>query len=245
VWGVVSGAEVAGLLSWVSTKVLGQYDLAPQGTPRLLLVAPNIMAAERELEVDPRDFRLWVCMHEETHRVQFTAVPWLRHHIIDSARSLSTSMVPTPAELNDRLGALVAGLPAVLRGQTDITTLLANPQQRAQLAQLTAVMSLLEGHADVVMDEVGPEVIPSVADIRAKFTERRQGAGLVDVLLRRLLGMEAKMRQYRDGAVFVRAVIDRVGVDGFNQVWTGPDTLPQASEIADPDAWVARVHHER
>jgi len=242
VGGVVSGAEVAGLLSWVSTKVLGQYDLAPEGTPRLLLVAPNIMTAERELEVDRRDFRLWVCMHEETHRVQFSAVPWLRGHIIDSARSLSTSMVPTPSELNERLGALVTGLPAVLRGQTDITTLLANEQQRAQLAQITAVMSLLEGHADVVMDEVGPQVIPSVAEIRAKFTERRQGAGLVDVLLRRLLGMEAKMRQYRDGALFVRAVIDRVGVEGFNEVWSGPDTLPRAAEIADPGAWVSRVH---
>jgi coenzyme F420 biosynthesis associated uncharacterized protein len=242
VGGVLSGAEVAGLLSWVSTKVLGQYDLAPQGTPRLLLVAPNIMTAERELEVDPRDFRLWVCMHEETHRVQFTAVPWLRRHLIDSARSLSTAMVPTPAELNERLGTLVTGLPSVLRGQTDITTLLASPEQREQLAQLTAVMSLLEGHADVVMDEVGPQVIPSVEEIRAKFTQRRQGAGMVDVLLRRLLGMEAKMRQYRDGAVFVRAVIDRVGVEGFNRVWGGPDTLPLAAEIPDPDAWVARVH---
>jgi len=239
---VVSGAEVAGLLSWVSTKVLGQYDLAPAGTPRLLLVAPNIMAAERELGVDQRDFRLWVCMHEETHRVQFTAVPWLRQHIIDSAQALSTSMVPTPSELSERLGALITGLPAVLRGQTDITTLLADEEQRAALAQVTAVMSLLEGHADVVMDEVGPQVIPSVAEIRAKFTERRQGAGLVDVLLRRLLGMEAKMRQYRDGAVFVRAVTERVGRDGFNQVWSGPETLPRAAEIADPDAWVARVH---
>ncbi|HKJ12916.1 MAG TPA: zinc-dependent metalloprotease [Ornithinimicrobium sp.] len=242
VGGVVSGAEVAGLLSWVSTKVLGQYDLAPAGVPRLLLVAPNIMAAERELEVDRRDFRLWVCLHEETHRVQFTAVPWLRQHIIDSARSLSTSMAPTPSELGERMGALVTGLPSVLRGETDITTLLANQEQRAELARITAVMSLLEGHADVVMDDVGPQVIPSVAEIRAKFTERRAGAGVVDVLLRRLLGMEAKMRQYRDGAVFVRAVIDRVGIEGFNQVWSDPEALPRAAEIADPAAWVARVH---
>jgi putative hydrolase len=103
-------------------------------------------------------------------------------------------------------------------------------------------MSLLEGHADVVMDDVGPAHIPTVAAIRAKFTTRRKGAGSADRLLRRLLGLEAKMRQYHDGAVFVRAVQEKVGVDGFNAVWTSPETLPQPQEIADPLAWVRRVH---
>ena len=238
----VTGTEVAGVLSWISTKVLGQYDLAPQGTPRLLFVAPNVLGAERELEVDPTDFRLWVAMHEETHRVQFTAVPWLREHVIDRARSIGAEMMPEPDQMGQRLGEIVSALPGVLRGETDITQVLATPQQRERLAEVTAVMSLLEGHADVVMDEVGPSVIPSVADIRRRFDRRRKGAGNVDKMLRRLLGMEAKMRQYRDGAVFVRAVTDRVGVDGFNQVWTSPETLPLPTEIADPDAWVARVH---
>lgn len=240
--GVLTGTEVAGLLSWVSTKVLGQYDLAPGGTPRLLLVAPNILQAERELEVTPSDFRLWVCLHEETHRVQFTAVPWLREHIIGEARSLGNGMVPDGPAAAERLQALVRGLPAVLRGERDITDLLASEEQRGRIAALTAVMSLLEGHADVVMDEVGPEVIPSVATIRERFTQRRKGAGTVDVLLRRLLGLEAKMRQYRDGAAFVRAVTEQVGTDGFNRVWTSPETLPRATEITDPAAWVQRVH---
>ncbi len=238
----VTGTEVAGVLSWISTKVLGQYDLAPQGTPRLLFVAPNVLAVERELEVDPTDFRLWVAMHEETHRVQFTAVPWLREHVVDRARSIGAEMMPEPDRMGQRLGEIVSALPGVLRGETDITQVLATPEQRERLAEVTAVMSLLEGHADVVMDEVGPSVIPSVADIRRRFDRRRKGAGNVDKMLRRLLGMEAKMRQYRDGAVFVRAVTDRVGVDGFNQVWTSPETLPRPTEIADPQAWVARVH---
>ncbi|AXH97165.1 zinc-dependent metalloprotease [Ornithinimicrobium avium] len=238
----ITGTEVAGILSWISTKVLGQYDLAPQGTPRLLFVAPNILSAERELEVDPSDFRLWVAVHEETHRVQFTAVPWLRQHVIDSARSIGSEMVPEPDRMGQRLGEIVSALPGVLRGETDITQVLATPEQRERLAEVTAVMSLLEGHADVVMDEVGPSVIPSVAEIRRKFQRRRKGAGNVDKMLRRLLGMEAKMRQYRDGAVFVRAVTDQVGVDGFNQVWSSPQTLPRPAEIADPAAWVARVH---
>ena len=105
---------------------------------------------------------------------------------------------------------------------------------RARLAEVTAVMSLLEGHADVVMDEVGPQIIPSVAHIRSKFNERRKGVGAFDRMLRRLLGLEAKMRQYRDGAVFVRSVVDQVGMDGFNRVWESPETLPKPTEIETP-----------
>ncbi|WP_298749054.1 zinc-dependent metalloprotease [uncultured Serinicoccus sp.] len=238
----VTGTEVAGLLSWISTKVLGQYDLSPQGTPSLMFVAPNILAAERELGVDPGDFRLWVAMHEETHRVQFTAVPWLREHLIERARSMGTRIMPEPEDLGQRLREIAAALPGVVRGEVDITQVVATPEQREKLAEVTAVMSLLEGHADVVMDEVGPSVIPSVAEIRRRFTQRRKGAGNIDTLLRRLLGMEAKMRQYKDGAIFVRAVQDQVGVEGFNHVWTSPETLPRPTEIADPQAWVARVH---
>lgn len=240
--GAITGTEVAGLLAWVSTKVLGQYDLAPQGNPRLLLVAPNVMTVERELEVDSSDFRLWVCLHEETHRVQFTAVPWLREHLIGAARDLGTNLVPDAEQMGQRLQQIVSALPGVVRGETDITQVIATPEQRDKLARVTAVMSLLEGHADVIMDDVGPQVIPSVATIRARFTERRKGAGSVDKVLRRLLGMEAKMRQYRDGATFVRGVVDQVGTDGFNAVWASPDTLPLPTEIADPSAWVRRVH---
>lgn len=238
----VTGTEVAGILSWVSTKVLGQYDLAPQGTPRLMFVAPNILAAERELKVDPTDFRLWVALHEETHRVQFTAVPWLREHLIAEARSIGSQVLPEPEHLGRRMSEIASKLPGVLRGEEDITQVLATPEQRARLAEVTAVMSLLEGHADVIMDEVGPSVIPTVKDIRRKFTQRRKGAGNVDKMLRRLLGMEAKMRQYHDGAIFVRAVIDAVGMDGFNAVWSSADALPRATEIPDPQAWVERVH---
>jgi coenzyme F420 biosynthesis associated uncharacterized protein len=123
-----------------------------------------------------------------------------------------------------------------------IGQLFATPEQKAQIAELTAVMSLLEGHADVVMDSVGPQVIPSVGEIRRKFDERRSSSVGIDRLLRKLLGLEAKMRQYRDGAVFVRAVTDQVGRDGFNAVWSSPETLPRAAEILDPGAWVRRVH---
>jgi coenzyme F420 biosynthesis associated uncharacterized protein len=243
VGGKVTGGEAGALLAFMASKVLGQYDLAPGGTPRLLLVAPNLVHVERELGVDPEDFRLWVCMHEETHRVQFTAVPWLREHMIERARSLASEMAPDPEKLPDTISRIAKQLPDALKsGGAGLTELIATPEQREKLAQMTAVMSLLEGHADVVMDEVGPQVIPSVAEIRAKFNERRKGVGAFDRLLRRLLGLEAKMRQYRDGAVFVRSVVDEVGMDGFNRIWTSPETLPLPREIEEPSAWVARVH---
>jgi coenzyme F420 biosynthesis associated uncharacterized protein len=239
----VTGGEAGALMAFLASKVLGQYDLAPNGSPRLLLVAPNILHTETELSVDPHDFRLWVALHEETHRVQFTAVPWLRTHLVDSARELSQGLAPDPEELGAKLQQVARNLPEALRsGGGGLTDLFATPEQRAQIGRVTAVMSLLEGHADVVMDDVGPRVIPSVAEIRAKFQQRRLGAGTVDRLLRRLLGLEAKMRQYRDGAVFVRAVTDTVGVDGFNAVWTSPETLPLPEEIQRPDVWVRRVH---
>jgi coenzyme F420 biosynthesis associated uncharacterized protein len=133
----------------------------------------------------------------------------------------------------------------VVRGESSGTSLLdalQTPEQRRRLAAITAVMSLLEGHADVVMDDVGPQVVPSVATIRDRFSKRRAGRGAIDQLLRRLLGLDAKARQYADGARFVRGVVERVGMTGFNEVWTSPQTLPLPAEIADPAAWVRRVH---
>ncbi|HET7306096.1 MAG TPA: zinc-dependent metalloprotease [Segeticoccus sp.] len=243
VGGKVTGGETGALMAFLAGKVLGQYDIAPQGDPRLLLVAPNVMQTERELDVVPRDFRLWVCLHEETHRVQFSAVPWLREHVIDSARHLSLDLVPDVEQLPARLQQIARSVPDVMRGTGNgLVDLFATPEQRDELARLTAVMSLLEGHADVVMDDVGPEVIPTVAQIRARFQVRRRGRGSVDRVLRRLLGLDAKMRQYRDGARFVREVTERVGVDGFNAVWTSPETLPLPTEIEQPGDWVARVH---
>jgi len=239
----VTGVEVGGLLGFLSGKVLGQFDPFHDPAGRLLLVAPNIVQVERELGVDPHDFRLWVCLHEETHRVQFTAVPWMRDHLHSLVGRLAETM-DSQQLLEDGLGRITEALKNRGRsegGSGSLMEMLSTPEQRAVLDDVTGVMSLLEGHADVVMDDVGPGVIPSVAQIRERFTERRKGAGSLDRLLRRLLGMEAKMAQYRDGAVFVRQVVDKVGMDEFNAVFAGPENLPGKAEIADPDAWVARV----
>jgi len=242
----VTGAEVGSLLGFLSSRVLGQFDPFGDAPGRLLLVAPNVVQTELELGVTPDDFRLWVCLHEETHRVQFTANPWLAEHVMALVRALVSDLMAEPSQLVDRFTAALRGLPDLLRtggnGGAVLLEAIQTPQQRDQLAEITAVMSLLEGHADVVMDAVGPAVVPSVDAIRTRFSRRRAGRSGVDRVLRRLLGLEAKMRQYADGARFVREVQDAVGVAGFNQVWTSPQTLPRATEIADPAAWVARVH---
>ncbi len=235
----VTGAEVGGLLGFLAGKVLGQFDPFHEPYGRLLLVAPNIVHVERELEVDPHDFRLWVCLHEETHRVQFTAVPWMREHLFSEIRSISDTLEPSSL-LDGGLERISEAIKAGRNGGS-IVEMFSSPEQRAVIDRVTGMMSLLEGHADVVMDDVGPTVIPSVAKIRRKFTRRRQGVGTLDRVLRRLLGLEAKMAQYRDGAQFVRAVVDRVGMDEFNAVWAGPENLPGKDELSDPDGWVRRV----
>ena len=254
----LTGVQTGSLLAFLATKVLGQYELFPpygvalEDRPgRLLLVAPNIVAAEREMEVDPHDFRLWVCLHEETHRVQFGAVPWLRGHLMSEIEAFVAATDVDAAALADRLKAAAAAAYGAVREGFDpdststagsLVEAVQTPAQREVLDRITALMSLLEGHADFVMDGVGPSVIPSVADIRAKFQTRRKDVTRMEAVIRRLLGVEAKLRQYRDGERFVRGVVDRVGMDGFNRVWTDASTLPIRAEIADPAAWVTRVH---
>ncbi|MCX5255422.1 MULTISPECIES: zinc-dependent metalloprotease [Streptomyces] len=262
VGGKVTGVELGMLLSFLSSRVLGQYEtFAPatrelpageNGGGRLLLVAPNIVHVERELDVQPHDFRLWVCLHEETHRTQFTAVPWLRDHLEGEIQSFLGETEVDPMTVLERIReaaqSLAGGRP---EGEEDddggrsLVEIVQTPAQREILGRLTAVMSLLEGHADFVMDGVGPAVVPSVAEIREKFQQRRaKGASRLDMALRKLLGLDAKLRQYRDGERFVRAVVDQVGMDGFNRVWTSPNTLPTKTEIAKPADWVARVHRK-
>uniref|UniRef100_UPI003D747471 zinc-dependent metalloprotease n=1 Tax=Streptomyces wuyuanensis TaxID=1196353 RepID=UPI003D747471 len=258
VGGKVTGVELGMLLSFLASRVLGQYETfapptrelpgAPGSGGRLLLVAPNIVHVERELDVDPHDFRLWVSLHEETHRTQFTAVPWLRDHLEGEIQAFLAETDVDPMTVLERLReaaqTLAGGRP---EGEEDegrsLVEIVQSPEQREILGRLTAVMSLLEGHADFVMDGVGPQVVPSVGEIREKFQQRRaRGASRLDLALRKLLGLDAKLRQYRDGERFVRAVVEEVGTDGFNRVWTSPNTLPTKAEIAKPADWIARVH---
>jgi coenzyme F420 biosynthesis associated uncharacterized protein len=241
-------AQVGGVLALLAGRVLGQFD--PFGSPagqagRLLLVAPNVLQVERELHVDPSDFRLWVSLHEQTHALQFAAAPWLAPHLRHRATSLLEELTANGSSFVASPGEVLAGLVRAIGAKDGSVLDVLPPAQREAFEEVSAVMALLEGHADVAMDEVGPSVVPSVAEIRRRFEERRDeqaSAGGMDRLLRRLLGLDAKLAQYRDGARFVRAVRDEVGTPGLNAVFAAPDNLPSRREIADPRAWVRRVH---
>ncbi|MBN9609646.1 MAG: coenzyme F420 biosynthesis-associated protein [Actinobacteria bacterium 69-20] len=248
-----AGSQVGILLGYLSGRVLGQYDpVGGQREPsehsgRLLLVAPNVVKVEREIGAAPADFRLWVCLHESTHRLQFTAVPWMA----DYFRSLVAdyaSVAPTDsAEVLRRIGSVITGRGDTAReapGTVGDSWLrrIQTPEQQRVFDSVMALMTLLEGHADYVMDAVGPAVVPSVDEIRAAFTERRRkGRGPLDRMIRSLLGMDAKLAQYARGAAFVRVVVERVGMARFNEVFTSPDTLPTVREIDDAPAWIGRV----
>jgi coenzyme F420 biosynthesis associated uncharacterized protein len=251
----VAGAQIGVLLGYLSGKVLGQFDplAGPAGEPgRLVLVAPNVIKVERELEVHPADFRLWVCLHESTHRLQFTAVPWMTDYFRELVADFAEATPTEPGELLTRAVAAVRGraVPGDAAGpgsgpgrRPSWVEAVQTPEQRAVFDRLLALMTLLEGHADFVMDAVGPGVVPTVAAIRSRFSRRRQRThGPIDRLIRALLGMDAKLAQYVKGAAFTRKVVATVGMDGFNAVWTSADTLPTRSEIEDPAAWVRRVH---
>ncbi|MEV1294254.1 zinc-dependent metalloprotease [Pseudonocardia sp. NPDC049635] len=240
-----SGVQLGALLAYLGARVLGQYDPfgGPDGGGRLMVVAPNVHAATATLGVDGEQFGLWVCLHEATHRLQFTAVPWLRDHFAGLVAELLSLQEPDTATLT-RLPEAIRSLRGEDGGKGDVLALvelLQGPEQRAVLDRLLALSTLLEGHADHVMDAVGPDVVPDVAVIRRRFTERRRGGGLVDRLLRTLLGVEAKMRQYAVGAAFCREVEAAVGMDGLNRVWESPQTLPSRAELAEPQAWLRRL----
>lgn len=247
-----AGVQAGVVLAYLGGKVLGQFD--PYGesgvegqSGRLLLVAPNIVAAQQSLGVPVDDFLMWVCLHESTHRLQFNAVPWLREHFAAGLGRLLSQMEGGTAELLTRLPNVVREARTARRadsspGVLGVLELLQSPEQRAALDRIIAISTLLEGHADHVMDAVGPQVVPSVGTIRQRFTERRNGGGLLDRILRSLLGVDAKIRQYAQGAAFTEHVVDRVGMSGFNAVWAHPDNLPTRAEITNPATWIHRVH---
>jgi coenzyme F420 biosynthesis associated uncharacterized protein len=250
----VTGMQAGLILAYLASRVLGQYELflppdetradgeAPAG--RLTLVAPNIVMVERELGVDSHDFRRWVCLHEETHRTQFTAVPWLRGYVQEQMTEFLLASDLDPAAILKRLRSAADAVAGAVRGADDSESLIEaiqTPQQREILDRLTAVMTLVEGHGDYVMDAVGPQVVPSVAQIRERFNARRGTAGRMERAIRRILGIDLKMKQYAQGSKFVREVVDQAGMDTFNRIWTSPQALPTRDELAAPRAWIDRV----
>lgn len=238
--GYLRGAGIGAALGLIGSRILGQYD-AFGPDPALYLVAPSIMAVERQLKVNPTDFRMWVVLHEQTHRVHFANAHWLRDHLIEQMHTIVADVdEPFWSDLGRRLEQVrrdrADDRPASLR----LVNALSSPGTVAAMDEVTAAMSLLEGHADVMMDRAGKKAIGSVATIRRRFDARRARGGLF-ALINKLLGMDAKLAQYADGAKFCRHVIKVGGPDLLNQSFVGPQNLPSLAELLDPKKWCARM----
>ena len=245
--------EVGAMLGWMSTRVLGQYDLlvieneeAPleeDGQDVVYYVAPNIAALEWRHGFPPDEFRLWIALHEVTHRAQFTGVAWLREHFLSlvdqSLNSVSTDPKAFATAMSQIAAARREGRNPFAEG--GIAVLVASPEQREVLDRIMGMMSLLEGHGDVTMDRAGAEHLSEIPRFRSVISHRRSQMGPLARLMRQMMGIEAKMNQYAAGERFIAAVEEAGGTEFLDKAWEGPECLPSMAEIRDPGLWIDRV----
>ena len=250
--GKVAGAELGALLGWMSTRVLGQYDLLvleeenPEDQDLVYYVGPNILALEKRQSFPPREFRLWVALHEVTHRTQFTGVTWLRPYFLGLVEHLVDETDTDPSRLFTAVGRIAEGVRTRTNPLDDggIAALFATPDQRATMDKVGGLMSLLEGHGDVVMDRAALDLVPSAPRFARVLRARRQEMNLAAKLLQRLIGLEAKLAQYQQGEAFIAAVEAVGGPDLLNRAFERPEMLPSMGEIREPSVWIRRVATE-
>jgi coenzyme F420 biosynthesis associated uncharacterized protein len=248
----LSAIEVGTMLGWMATRVLGPYDALLFDEENegdvVYYVGPNVLALEKRFGFPPREFRLWLALHEVTHRVQFTGVPWMH----DYFRGLVDSTINV-ADIDPKrfLDALRRSVEAVRDGRNPLdegglVALLAGPEQYETLQKTQGLMSLLEGHGDVTMDRAGRDRLPSAPRFSATLHERRnQRQPAIAKFVQQLVGLDAKMKQYEAGERFIEAVEAAGGPELMARVWEGPELLPTLSEIRDPATWIARVDSVR
>jgi coenzyme F420 biosynthesis associated uncharacterized protein len=237
----VLGWQIGGLLGYVSRRVLGQFDIfvPPDDDGVIYFVGPNLVEVERAFGLSQRDFRMWVAIHEVTHRVQFAVAPWLRAEIRGMVDRYLDTVSLEPKDVLDQLARAVEGLRPGESGPGGILRLL-TPEQRPLFERTQAMMSLLEGHASYVMNQVAADVVDDLPRLRAALAKRRAVGGL-EKRLQHAIGFDQKVAQYDVGERFVGHVVDRAGMGAFNLVWAGPENLPAPDEIGDPDRWIARI----
>lgn len=243
-----TGAQMGVVLGWLSTRVLGQYDLllteeAADEQDLVYFVGPNIVALERQHGFEPREFRLWLALHEVTHRCQFTAIPWMRDYFVSLVDEGIGSMEPDPTRLPAAIKRMAEQIRAGRNPLDDngALGLVATPEQLEGLHRIQALMSLLEGHGDVTMDRAGAADIPSAARFAEVLRQRRKQAHGLSRLLQQLIGIEAKLRQYEEGERFIAAVEALGGPALLDNAWRGPQWLPSLEEIREPSIWITRV----
>jgi coenzyme F420 biosynthesis associated uncharacterized protein len=247
--GLVMTTEVAVVLGYLAQRVLGQYELvmldegADVSPPRLLFVLPNLGQAVQAFDAQEEEFMTWVTLHEVTHAVQFSGVPWLHGHVAGLVRELLRSAelrmgaerklrIPRRTELR-RVGR------ALRHG--DLISIFTNSAERETLDRVQAVMAVIEGHAEHVMDAVAPDLIPSLPTLRAALNRRRRSQSGLSRLLAKLLGLELKLRQYEQGKHFCDTIVEQAGTGALTEVFSGPAALPTMVELRDPHSWLRRV----
>ena len=246
--GAAIGAQIGLLLGYLSQKVLGQYDLLPGSEDdtagKLYFVGPNVVEMERRFDAPPRDFRLWIALHEVTHRTQFTGVPWLRNRV----RGYIDRSVETLDLDPQRVRAIIdRGKELLRRGPSAWTAasfldLVLTDEQRSMLQEVQALMSVVEGHGMFVMNRVGEREIPNFESLRSIIGARRRQVRGAERAFQRAIGIEMKLEQYTVGERFCVAVAERAGDDAVNKVWEGGgENVPTLEEMGDPDRWLARV----
>ncbi len=244
-----TGAELGALLGWMSTRVLGQYDMliveeeGPHDQDLVYYVGPNVLALEKRFAFPPREFRLWLALHEVTHRVQFTGIPWLRPYFLSLVDKTLDAVDPDPKRFLYALRRLLDGVRGGQNPLDDggLLALLATPEQQEVLQQVSGLMSLLEGHGDVTMDRAGADRIPNAARFSRVLRQRRHNLSPAARVLQRLVGLEAKMNQYEQGERFIAAVEVVGGPSLLLRAFDGPESLPTLAEIRAPDRWIERV----
>jgi coenzyme F420 biosynthesis associated uncharacterized protein len=244
-----AATEIGALLGWMATRVLGQYDLlivedeAPDDQDLVYYVGPNVLALEKRYGFPPREFRLWLALHEVTHRAQFTGIPWLRPHFLSLVNQTLDAVDPDPKRFLDALARVIEDLRSGHNplDEGGLATLLATPDQRDLFGRIGGMMSLLEGHGDVTMDRAGEGHVPSAARFSRALRERRRQGGSAAKMLQKVMGIDAKLKQYAQGESFIAYIERHGGPQALDAAWRGPEWLPTLAEIRAPQEWLDRV----
>lgn len=242
------GVQIGGLLGYLAQRVLGQYDLsllsAEATGGSLYFVEPNIARVQQQLGLSDEDFRLWITLHEMTHAFEFEAYPWVRTYFRELLEQnfalVSGQMLSSGNSLIDMLMRLLQGIGS---GQHWIETVL-TPEQRAVFDRIQALMSLIEGYGNHVMNAVGRRLLPSFNQIEQQIAQRQRQRTMLDQMVFRLTGLDLKLAQYQQGEAFVNAVVAARGVQFASRVWERPENMPSMDEIRNPGQWIVRMDRQ-
>ena len=241
----VMSVQTGVLLGVLARKVLGQYDLSllapePSGGA-LYFVEPNIEAVQRSLGLNSHDFRLWIALHETTHAYEFEAYPWVREHFNGLLRRFFDTVNEQLLNMNGGFGALLSRIIENMNQGQHWMEALQTPVQREIFNELQALMSLVEGYSNHIMNAIGRQILPNFDEIEQRVEQRKGSRSLAEQLFNRVTGMDLKLAQYQQGQHFVDTVVQQRGVAFATRVWQRAENLPTMDEIRNPERWIARM----